>query len=296
MKTTKQLLEEDKESFISRLSASKDMMVQIRTAEEEIGKIQIRYAEEEGNDNKAEWTGIAFAAAKAAVGLIDSQGEVSVFSRTLPDDNSSVFFREKLLIMMAGGSLLLVLGLLLMGLGKGISLFLPFLCLAFTAAGGYYLFRAGAISAQKPGEKTEQLIETSVDVQKVYHQIENLLTVIDQELDQTDTAGKCIGESIRVEMEEPPLPEDELRLLSALLQTVYFQKDQPYAKEMLSEIRFFLHRRQIEIEEYTDKNARLFDCLPSAKTATVRPALTQAGALLCKGLAAVEGETNRTSF
>ena len=87
------------------------------------------------------------------------------------------------------------------------------------------------------------------------------------------------------------MPEEELQLLSALLQAAYLQKDEPYARQILSEIRFYLHQRTVEVLEYDESVKNYFDRLPSKREGTIRPALVQSGVLLVKGLAAVPGDS-----
>ena len=56
---------------------------------------------------------------------------------------------------------------------------------------------------------------------------------------------------------------------------------------MLSGVRYHLHLRGVELEEYDESNARHFDLMPSSESGTLRPAMTAGGKLLMRGLAAM---------
>ena len=81
--------------------------------------------------------------------------------------------------------------------------------------------------------------------------------------------------------------EDTLRLMQELLENAYAAGDVPEAKQMVSDIRFWLHRNGIEAVNYEDGTEKWFDRIPAGGGGTIRPALIRAeGTLLLKGLAA----------
>ena len=73
-----------------------------------------------------------------------------------------------------------------------------------------------------------------------------------------------------------------------MLESAYGEPDNEYAKEVISEVRFYLHRKKIEVVDYNGENRELFDRMPSDTTSTIRPALMMADSILVKGLAAGE--------
>ena len=79
--------------------------------------------------------------------------------------------------------------------------------------------------------------------------------------------------------------QSELDLFSDLLAAAY-SGDPEYALEKVEQIKYFLHRQQIEVVDYSKENEKYFDLMPGSKAATIRPAMVAQGGLLKKGLAA----------
>ena len=76
--------------------------------------------------------------------------------------------------------------------------------------------------------------------------------------------------------------------MTGLLESAYAEPDNEYAKEVISEISYYLHRKKIEIVDYNGENKEFFDRMPSQNSSTIRPALIMADTVLVKGLAAGE--------
>ena len=83
---------------------------------------------------------------------------------------------------------------------------------------------------------------------------------------------------------ENPLSEEEIELFSLVLEKAYTSRD-PDARETAGAVRFYLHGRGIEAEDFTGENAQMFEVLPAVRTGTIRPALMRGGKLIRKGLA-----------
>ena len=81
-----------------------------------------------------------------------------------------------------------------------------------------------------------------------------------------------------------PAMTPEIELFSDLIAASY-SGDPEYALEKLDEIKYYLHRQQIEVVDYSEKTAQYFDLMPGTNAGTIRPALVADGALLKKGLA-----------
>jgi hypothetical protein len=64
-----------------------------------------------------------------------------------------------------------------------------------------------------------------------------------------------------------------------------YSGDPEYALEKIEQIKYFLHRQQIEVVDYSKENEKYFDLMPGIKAATIRPAMVAQGGLLRKGLA-----------
>ncbi|MBQ6582711.1 MAG: hypothetical protein IJH77_02660, partial [Mogibacterium sp.] len=76
----------------------------------------------------------------------------------------------------------------------------------------------------------------------------------------------------------------EIDLFAGLLAASYSQ-DPEYALEKIDEIKYYLHRQQIEVVDYSEETRQYFDLMPGTEAGTIRPALVADGAVLKKGLA-----------
>ena len=74
--------------------------------------------------------------------------------------------------------------------------------------------------------------------------------------------------------------------MAELLEALY-GGDGEYALEKLGAVRRYLKDKGIETVDFDEEHARMFDRMPGAETATLRPALMQGGILLRRGLATV---------
>ena len=96
-----------------------------------------------------------------------------------------------------------------------------------------------------------------------------------QRWDERDRAGSIDGHKAS---------SSELDLFSDLLAASYSQ-DPDYALEKLEDIKYYLHRQQIETVDYSQETAQFFDLMPGQYAGTIRPALVADGTLLRKGVA-----------
>ena len=69
------------------------------------------------------------------------------------------------------------------------------------------------------------------------------------------------------------------------LMAASYSGDPEYALEKIEEIKYYLHRQQIEVVDYSEATAQYFDLMPGTQGGTIRPALVADGVLLKKGLA-----------
>ena len=56
------------------------------------------------------------------------------------------------------------------------------------------------------------------------------------------------------------------------------------SQTVISDVRFYLHRKGIEVLDYSEENKRMFSRMPGKKAATLKPALVKDGKVLAKGL------------
>ena len=82
---------------------------------------------------------------------------------------------------------------------------------------------------------------------------------------------------------------EEADLFSGILEISYSQREEnpgdTTVQEMISTVRYYLHRKQVETVEYGGGKREWFELLPGKQDATLRPALVRDGVLIRKGLA-----------
>ena len=86
--TNRELLEQDRDRFLSALSQADSPDRAVRIAEEELNRILIRYNEQQKNPVLAEQNSSVYETAKAALSLMNTTGEVQVYERTASTDSS----------------------------------------------------------------------------------------------------------------------------------------------------------------------------------------------------------------
>ena len=121
-----------------------------------------------------------------------------------------------------------------------------------------------------------------MDAKAVYRTLHAVMQITDQNIDKAagresivPAEGTSAGE----------LNDAEISLYAGLMEALY-SGDGEMALDKLNDIKYFLHRNQIETVDYSEGSREWFDVMPSKTEATIRPALVHHGELLKKGLAA----------
>ena len=281
---TKELLENDKKRLMDRLgqAGSTDQTVDI--CGEEIGRLLLRYHEENKDEQMARAAAISLQTLRAAVPLIDSVGDIRLFERVNDSD------RDR-----KGGSwaVLFTLGVCLTVMAAVFFAFVPeaFRWTGFVsmAAGAVLLFLGGSLFGRKKPVKLkkEQYMEAYPDPEKIWRNLSAAMTVIDRNLDE-------VHEQSRIEVEAAAeaaagrsgASEEELQLFAGILESAYSRKEESDAKAIISDIRFYLHKKEIDIVDFDQEHERWFHRMPSKRSGTLRPALVKGGTVLVKGMAA----------
>ncbi len=278
--TTRDLLEQDKESLLRRLSGADTPQTAVTALDDELGRILLKYSETAPSPRVGAEARYALSTARAALSLVDSAGEIKTWEETTPQKVSPSF-----LPLLLGGVAALIAAGLLLSLNPGALAVFAWLLMA---GGGICLFYAGLkLSHRKEAPDRKVRMETRLDGDKIYHALLGTLTVIDSNLEDAHLAEAA--------EEEPPLPgeevksaipADELALMGNLLMSAYASRGEAGADEIIGDIRFYLHKKGIEVVDYTPETSRYFSRMPSKNKGTLSPALIQDGAVLVKGLAA----------
>ena len=154
-----------------------------------------------------------------------------------------------------------------------------------TIVGLVCLYFAGYMySRPKKEGKKEHQVEIKVDANKIYRNFRTAILSIDQSLEEIGAAERWSKRDKAGSIDGRTVTSSELDLFSDLLAAAY-SGDPEYALEKIEQIKYFLHKQQIEVVDYSSETAKFFDMMPGSKAATIRPALVAQGGLLKKGLA-----------
>ena len=291
MTTMQALLEKDKERFLHNMAAAKSSAESVATVEEQFSRILSAYNEEEENERVKSTAVYLVEALSSSAGLLNCDGESVIWSKSQYRPGISKPRRSAWFIIF------LLLGILcLAAAGGGLIYYtdtMPpsdemMIGLGVAAAAALFLFLSGIFSAKKKEENRQELYaETIPDGEKTYHILLNSVLTMDRILEQV--RNEELLENKRALMEEKDsLKKEDIQLLSDLLESAYGEGNSEYAKQIVSEVKFYLRRKNIDVVDYDGDNRAFFDLMPSEVSGTIRPALVIAGSVLRKGLAAGE--------
>ena len=291
--TLTEQLEQDRERLLADLEGAGDPVRVQAVMGAELDRLLFRYNEQCQDEREREAASGMMQTARMALALTDSAGEVKIWENARAAQRTSGW-RILLglpLVLLAAACACAVLALVT--LGNNPESTLPNLVSAavLLAAASAAAFFAGWL-AQNPerslrkkagrGKETSRRTEILTDPQKLYRCLHNILLTIDRNLADIRSAEgwkkrEQAGQASQIEGRT-------LELCLSLLEAAC-SGDGNYALERMEDVRYFLHEKGIETVMYSKEHADWFDMLPGSRTGTVRPALTEEGVLLKKGLA-----------
>ena len=278
---TSDLLEQDKERLMSRLSKADNVEQTRSVLDDELGRIQLMYSESSEDPEMNEEAGYALSAIRAAVPLIDSTGEVKTYERTVSSSDGSFP-----ILPAAGGACACLGGAAVLAFSP--SVLLPVGLIA-VLAGAVLLFLAGLRTGEKRAKapETDRIVEVTMDHEKIYRNLYHALAVADKNLDDAALRMQVQKEENAESMTDvrDVLPGQEMELISGLLTSAYGAPDETVSQTVISDVRFYLHKKGIDVLDYSEENRRMFSRMPGKKAATLKPALVKDGKVLAKGLA-----------
>ncbi len=286
------LLEKDKDRLLTELTAAASAEKAIHVLENEIDKLLLKHNEQCETDKERESAAYMMQAVRLSLPLIDSNGKIKVWeSGQKSDEDTGGSFKPSFLV-------LLLIGLALCVFGFG-----PLMMDAYVAAGdnsrdqvilhggatlvglialyfsGYMYSRPKKVSGKK-----EYQVDIRIDADRIYRNFRTAILSVDQSVEEIRAAERWKSREKAGSIEGRTVTQSELDLFSDLLAAAY-SGDPEYALEKIEQIKYFLHRQQIEVVDYSKENAKYFDLMPGSKAATIRPAMVAQGGLLKKGLA-----------
>ena len=279
MKTV-DLLERDKERLMTRLEKADNAEQTRAVLDDELGRIQLMYSESSEDPEMNEEAGYALSVIRAAIPLIDSTGEVKTYERSVssPDGAFPV-------LPAAAGACISLAGALVLAFSS--SVLMP-VGMTAVIAGAAVLFlagmRAGAKKAKPP--KTDRIVDVTLDYEKIIRNLSHALAIADKNLDDAALRMQVQKEeSAELQTDAGGMLQDqEMELISGLLTSAYGAPDENVSQTVISDVRFYLHKKGIEVLDYSEENRRMFARMPGKKAATLKPALVKDGKVLVKGL------------
>ena len=287
-----ELLEKNKDNLLTELAASRKAEKAVIVLENELDRLLMVYNESCDSERQQHAAAYMMQAIRLSLPLIDTAGETKVWESS---PTSSGKGRPVLLIV-----ILLAAAVILCGIGL-----VPLIAATADAEKDPALLRTACFSlgglaaalvaglmmrspAPKKTEKTRR-VETLPDPDRIYRSFRNAILSVDQNLDEIRTMESWDKKDEAGLIEGREISSSELDLFSDLLAAACSQ-DPEYALEKIEDIRYYLHRQQIEVVDYSRENAHFFDMMPGQYTGTIRPALVADGKLLRKGMASAGGK------
>ena len=295
-----ELLEKDKENLLTELASAKKADKAIRILENELDRLLMTYNETCRNEREQDAAARMMQAVRLSLPLIDSAGETKVWESEGSSGKSKGRINPLAFIFIAGALVLCGFGLVPLiaaAAAAGASEAAEaageagknpdFLRIIALELGGLAAAVIAGLLMRRPARKepkrTRQ-VETSIDAGKIYRSFRNAILSVDQNLDEIRSQEKWKSRSEAGTIEGRKVSSSELDLFSDLLAAAY-SGDPEYALEKIENIKYYLHRQQIEAVDYSSETAKYFDMMPGQNAGTIRPALVADGSLLRKGIA-----------
>jgi len=280
-------LENDKDRLIAGLDKAESLQDAGRILESEMDQLLLKYNEGCASQRQRSSSSYMMQAARTAVPLLYSQGTPRVWEYDeAPQKAAGVSGRSR--VFLFAGVICGIISVVVPALSPAalssaslpVSLVTLAAALALMFAAGYFRARPAAASGKK-----QQKVEIPVSSEKIYRTLHTAALVMDQNLSDIQTEEEWEKKNpASANAAEGPFPED-LELFAQLLEAEY-SNDGQYAIEKLGTLKYYLHRKGVELIDYSSGTAQMFDVMPSKTPGTIRPALVSSGRLLKKGLAA----------
>ena len=302
------IFEQNREHLMSAVSGTDTVSV-IRVLNSELDRMLYTFNDQEESARVREAASSMIQTAKAACSLVDSAGETNIYGRidygkTAPARKMSKLGGLLLLVGLVGALVTLVgIQMLANSAAKGSAGLPPRYLLAviplLTIIASFF---AGMLSRKKETSHEALHAETKIDASKLYNYLLSVILVIDKCLEDVRNSDKQ-AERERTREQVSAMDPAELELLSQLLEDAYGRRGgDGQAEEEISQIRFYLHRKNIDVVDWTQDvrkqrgkeeagaldNRGWFDMIPAYKSGAIRPALVADGKLLKKGMASAK--------
>ena len=287
-----EILESDRDMVMANIARDRSPAAVQAVLEKAIDRVMYRYVEQCADAKQRDLAQYLLQTMKNTVPLIGAVGEAREWKKTVEAPARGLKkLRPAALGFLLGGAVLVVGGVLAMlfagGLGGALNLVKGLLP---AALGGACLFQAGRLAAKpekakKAASPADVRTEFLVDADEAWHCLRGAMLMADHQLESARQEDAAQRQQQAAAADGSALPGGELDLFAQLLESAY-ACDDAAAREMISDIRFYLHNAQVEAVDYEPGRESWFEFLPARRAGTLRPALASNGRLLKKGMAA----------
>ena len=291
MKMT-EILEKDRENLLTEIAGAGTAEAAVPVLEKEVDKLLLMHNDAAGSDAERNAAAYIMQAVRLSLPMIDSIGYTKVWERgknkSAEDDGGGVSVTS--ILMLLGGFVLVAYGLfplVMMGLDQTKSEDMAgfiIKCISMLM-GLVFIYLSGSVYGKpKSRGKKEYQVEMRVDSERIFRCFRSVIISVDQSLDEVRLAEKQSRREQAGLIDGRTATGPELDLFSDLLAASY-SGDPEFALEKIEAIKYYLHKQQIEVVDYSPDKKEWFDLMPGKKKGTIRPAMVANGALLKKGLA-----------
>jgi hypothetical protein len=286
------LLDKDKSTLITELANAATAEKAIKVLENETDKLLLRHNEQCGSELVRDAAAYMMQAVRLSLQLIDSTGQTKVWEHEERDRTA-----KKGSAVTVPAAILIILGICLCIYGM-LPHILTVMAGTDTASqkdlfinlgavfGGLLAGILGGVLVHKPTvrKKKEQHVEVHVDPDKLYRYYRTAILSVDQSLDEVGAKERWDKREQAGNIDGRAATTPEIDLFADLMAASY-SGDPEFALEKIDEIKYYLHKQQIETVDYSEATKQYFDLMPGIKSGTIRPALVADGKVLKKGLA-----------
>ena len=286
------LLEKDRENILTSITQAGTAAKAVTILENETDKLLLKFNDQCDSDREREAAAHMMQAVRLSVPMIDSAGKTKVWERGSDDSAKKEKGKVSIpfVLLTIASVLLVAYGLVplvvasLINAGEQYRTQLIVRC-CFVIGGMIMGFFAGAMQRKKEKQAAkEHQVEIRPDADKIFRNYRAAIYSVDQSLEEISAAERWSKREKAGEIDGRKATTPEIELFSDLMAASY-SGDPEYALEKIEEIKYYLHRQQIEVVDYSEATAQYFDLMPGNKAGTIRPALVADGQILKKGLA-----------
>lgn len=286
------ILEKDKDHLLTELTRAGVPERAAGVLETELDKLLLKYNEQASSDRERDAAAYMVKAVRHSLPLVDSVGETKVWEMQ-EGAKAKHKVNPVALILLVAGLACAVLTFIFMNsikpkIGMTINDLKPgqpetyLLIATVVCILGFGLLRR--IGTVVPKKNRKQQVEIKIDPDRVYRSLHTAILSIDQSLEEIQAAERWAKKEQAGTIEGKTISGGELDLFADLL-TAAYSKDGEYALEKIEDLKYYLHKQQVEVTDYSEETKQYFDVMPGTQTGTIRPALVADGKVLKKGLA-----------